>query len=264
MIALGVGAAKTGTHSLAAALGGSFRSGHEPQVKPMLDAVLGHTQGRVSAPGLGERVRSLCEVDGLEVSVSQINGYLVELMVELYPRAWCLLTVRDCRTWLRSFVNHQLSRPLPPDALWTRFRDLRFDLAARPYGPDDAPLERRGLYSLDAYFAYWASHNAKVVRSVRADRLMVIPTLQMTRELPRIGEALGARPETLRAELSHQFRAAYVDSPVDLLDPAYLEAKAEAWTASLWSDTKDLLAPLERNRMAEALGAPAPCRSVAL
>ena len=257
MRAMGVGAAKTGTHALAAALKGAFRTGHEPDAQAMLAAILAQRAGERSPDQLRSDIGALLDRRDLEISVSQINGYLIETMVELHPRALYLLTVRDALSWLRSLVNHQLSFPLPPGSLWGPFRDLRFDVARSPFVAEDQALRRSGLHSLEAYLRYWVVHTAKVARAAPMGRLMVISTPAIDQELPRIAEALGVAPERLGADPGQRFALAYAPSPVDEIDPAYLDSRVRDHTARLWEATQGILEASERERMGSAIH-PAP------
>lgn len=251
--ALGVGAAKTGTHSLAAVLRGAVDAQHEIGATRAPELALSYRAGGIDQAELLWRVAQIEAETGAEVSVSQINGFLIEEMVQLHPRALYLMTVRDAGSWLKSMINAILVGRRDPTSVWNRFRDLRFDVRRHPFEPGDEPLKRRGLHSLEAYLSDWSGHVLRVVAAVPPGRLMVLPTFAIAREIPRLAEALGVAPDRLHPEHSHSNAKRYVDSPLDELDPRWLDQGLKAHSDRLWAGAKERLAGVERDRLEEAI-----------
>ena len=223
-IVFGVGMAKTGTHALAALFRDSRRCAHEPQAEALMRLMLDHHAGRIRQAEFVQFVRQLVDRMDLELNVSQLNGCLVATLAELYPAAKFILTLRDFDSWVRSFINHQLSRTLPSGSAWPAFRDLRFRPAEYPPRCEDAPLTARGLYSLEAYVSYWVRHNQGVIASVPADRLLIVPTDRLLEDADIIGAFIGGASVTeLSGELD--FPGTYVESPFDELDRSYVDAQ---------------------------------------
>jgi hypothetical protein len=229
--AFGVGTAKSGTHALASMF--RIRSAHEPQAEILLRLILGRHQGHIDAVIFSQFVAQLFQRLDLELSVSQINGYMIETLVSLYPEARFVLTLRDCNTWVRSFVNHQLTRTLPPESAWHAFRELRFKQEGHPHRAEDRALKQRGLYSLGAYLSYWVQHNADVIKTVPARQLFIVPTHRLVPEAPRIAEFLGIDPVLIDTDAAHAFRGSYVRGPFDEMDDAYVAACTADFTRSL-------------------------------
>lgn len=234
----GVGMAKTGTHALAALFRDSLRCAHEPGAEALMNLVLHHHAGRIRRTEFLQFVRQLVDRMDLELNVSQINGCLIEALVESYPHAKFILTVRDCESWMRSFINHQLSRRLPPGSAWPAFRDFRFRPAEHPPRAEDAPLTANGLYGLEAYAAYWVRHNRSVLAAIPAGRLLIVPMVKLQEDAAAIGAFVGAGATRLSSEFS--FQGIYVESPFDRLERGYVEEQIASSTGEVLSLCMDI------------------------
>jgi len=186
--AFGVGCAKTGTNSLAQMFARDYRSAHEPAKHALLALILKRPQTKDA--DFRAAVRGLLDPLDLEMNASQLNGYIVESLVALYPNAKFVLTIREPASWVRSFANHQLTRgELARGSLWARFRNLRF------LG-EDMP-EGNALYTLDQYLHFWLSHNLNVLGVVPRERLLVVRTERLNAEIPRLASFLGVGEDTI-------------------------------------------------------------------
>lgn len=186
--AFGVGCAKTGTNSLARMFARDHRSAHEPAKQALLELIL--TGAQAGNAEFRAAVRGLLDPLDLEMNASQLNGYIVETLVALYPDAKFVLTIREPAGWVRSFANHQLTRgELARGSLWARFRNLRFLGEDRPDG--------NALYTLDQYLGFWLSHNLNVLGVVPCERLLVVRTEHLDAEIPRLAEFLAIDAATI-------------------------------------------------------------------
>jgi Sulfotransferase domain len=240
IFAIGVGAAKTGTHSLAAMFEDSLRAAHEPESHHLLRLVLGRASAKLTQSEFVAGVEALFRSLNLELNVCQINGFIVDTLVDLYPEAAYVLTVRDARSWVRSIVNHQVTR-MSYDPAWQDFRELRFQPEAHPRRPEDRPLEKNACYSLDAYLSYWVRHNAGVIQRVPAGRLLIVPMAQLAREAASIAAFIGAGPAAANAEKGHVYSGDYIDSPLDEMNPDYVKDRIAFYTDRLLEQTLPLL-----------------------
>ncbi len=221
--AFGVGCAKTGTNSLAGMFQRHYRAAHEPQVHALIGLIL--ERPHLSEAAFGAAVRALLDPLDLEMNASQLNGYIVETMVALYPDARFILTLREPRSWLRSFANHQMTRGrLKPGSPWARFRDLRF------LAPGETATGGNGLYSIDQYLGYWLSHNVAVMRAVPPERLLVVRTERLDDEIARLAAFLDIAPDSLVP--AHANGGSYEQRPA-LFDDDALAAAAARYAARL-------------------------------
>ncbi|MES1925710.1 sulfotransferase [Salinisphaera sp. T31B1] len=232
-----VGTAKSGTHSINAFIKPPLTAAHELESERTIETIIARRDGQLSDRQLDRFLLKRDRRHRLDVDSSQLNFFFLDELVRLFPRARFILTVREPRAWLDSFVNHQLGRSASSN--WQRLRDLRFRPDVFPHGPDDAVFAEHGLYSLDGYLSYWREHNLKVLEAVPADRLMVLKTRHIGDSIAGIAQFLNVDPELLDAERAHAFTAATKFGLLESLDERYLNDRIRDFTA-------DVMLELER------------------
>ena len=212
----------------------SLRADHEPKAEVLLRLLVDANAGRINESDFRARLVQIFDALDLDLNVSQINGFIMPALVSLYPDARYILTIRDCRSWLYSFVNYQLTMsPTANDSAWPAFRDLRFRPRDFPHTPQDAALEAAKLYSLDAYLAYWLHHNRLVIMTAPPENLLIVPMQRLAPEANRIAAFLGLPPGVADLRESHAHAGLYQASPVDGLDMVYLDDKLAEYEGKL-------------------------------
>lgn len=234
----GVGAAKTGTSSLAAVFEGSgIAAAHEPDCEELIELILARQSGRVSVKKFQSAVKSIIEAQALDANISQINGYIIGDLFAIFPQSKYIITVRDAESWVLSFLNHATTRPLEKDNVWHSFRALRFNRNL-PYHLNDENLRIEGLQSLDSYLTYWMEHTLTVLDTVPESHLLMLSTANIEGELARIAEFIGLNG-ILSVENAHANKGSYLRQP--LLDPEYLTERCNFFTALLLDSAKGMV-----------------------
>ncbi|MBN1268358.1 MAG: hypothetical protein JXB04_02125 [Kiritimatiellae bacterium] len=219
------GTAKSGTNSIAAILH-RFRTAHEPDSQRRLDLILAAAGGGVSAEEIRAFLLRRDRALKLELDSSHLNYFFCRHLANLFPEAQFIVTLRDCYTWADSFMDHQLRR-VPKDR-WRRYRDLRFGAGTFTHAPEEKELAARGLYTLDGYFSYWATHNGQALNTIPPDRLLVIRTREISQSLPRLAEFLRVPVEKLDATRSHANVGRDRKRLLQNIDRDFLEQKVNA------------------------------------
>lgn len=218
-----IGAAKSGTHSIQAIFADTLRAVHEAESRDVIEVILQVAAGKMNGSQLRDYVRQRDRRLWLEIDSSQLNFFLLDELVDLYPDARFILTIRNPYAWIDSFINHQLSRKA--SLWWTQLRDLRFRPDLHVHPPEEEPLRTRNLYTLDGYFSYWASHNEKVLRTVPEDRLLVVRTAEISECTEDIARFAGVPASKASREKSHAFKAKSRFDVLEELNPDYLDTK---------------------------------------
>jgi hypothetical protein len=213
----GVGAAKTGTTSLAKMFQPHFRSAHEPDALALIDWIVNRSEDR---SGLRRWLvkrdrRSMHEVDS-----SQFNADILDLLLDLFPESRFVLTIRNPVDWLESTYDHDLGRPA--DKPWSQLNAYRVRQHTR-YSPYDAQLELLGLRPVDSLLAYWAINNRTVLSVVPAERLLIVRTDQLTQRVADIAEFAGVPVELINLSSSHSYRAEKRYHTLATIDRHYIE-----------------------------------------
>ncbi len=217
------GTAKSGTHSIAALFEDKYRSAHEPESRQVIDMIMNYTAEKINDKSLSKfllkRDRRLC----LDVDSSQLNIFFINKLVDLFPGAKFIFTIRHPYDWLDSFINHQLSRSC--SEYWKKWRDWRFRPDKYSFSEKESVLKEKGLYFLDGYLSYWAYHNKKVIETVPEDRLLVVKTNEITQSLKNIA-AFAEIPESdLNGERSYVYKAKGKFNVPDQIEKEYLDRK---------------------------------------
>jgi hypothetical protein len=227
----GVGAPRTGTHSLAGLFGARVRARHEPAFRAAADAVLAHHAGRWSVDELRRFVRLRDERLRLDVDASHANAFLAAALVAELPDARFVLTMRDCFTWLESALDHALNtrsarRDDPYLAFW-------FGADRSAPTRHDAPLRELGLRGIDCHLAAWTRHNEHVLHAVPAERLLLVRTHELSRRAGDIADFAGIARARLRARLEVRGVARARLRVLERVDPGFVADRASAHCGAL-------------------------------
>lgn len=220
----GVGAPRTGTVSLSR-LFGEYRSGHEAHVNQTLEIIRSARRGcsqRKIIEQVGRRDRRW----RLEFEAAYFFVYLFEALVKAFPRAKFLCTVRPPRSWLRSIIDQCINNPRQslPEA-WRWLRDISFGPPPERYPPEEDPLQRYGLHSLDGYLSYWAFHNRKVLDMLPRERRLLIQTSNLSENTGRIAQFVGVSRSSLQPDRSHVNAASQRHGLLKKMNEGYVHEK---------------------------------------
>jgi hypothetical protein len=163
-----VGMAKTGTTTIHAIFSSScYRSAHEPEGRFIIPKIFDFAKGKIDQTQLTRYVKHRDRRLGLEMDSSNINYYLIDILVREFSEAKFILTIRDCYSWLDSQIEQHM-RVLGKDWYtqpWIDLQDFRFK-SSKKHAKEEKILADKGLYTIDGYLSYWKKHNSKVLAKV--------------------------------------------------------------------------------------------------
>ncbi|MGC3990970.1 MAG: glycosyltransferase [Chthoniobacteraceae bacterium] len=229
----GLGTSKSGTHSLHALCEKKYWTGHEPEDREFIEQIIGYETGEVSRE---EMKRFLVDRDRrmyLEMDASNLNIHVTDLLVELFPTAKFILTVRDCLGWVDSEINHKLSRPFPK--AWQAMWDHRYQAGKIPFSPAEQLLAENHLHTLDGYLKFWNWHNQTALDQIPEHRLLVLKTKEISHATEKIAKFIGVPHQSLDVERSHAFGAARKYGVLAKLDQQMVYEKARQHCGPLMS-----------------------------
>jgi hypothetical protein len=236
--AYGVGAPKSGTHSVANLFSPAYRSAHEPHAVLTLMHLLRWLEGRSSDAAMERLLRARDRWLGLEVEAAHYLHHVVGMLVRLFPEARFVLTIRDPYTWLGSAVVqsiHNYGNPHPNRMVWLALSDLHYRPYGFTYAPEEEALRRHGgVYPIGSYLEYWTAHNRAVLDAVPPERLLVVRTHELRAKSAEMARFLGADPAKLTVEGAHAFARPVKEVVVhEVVDHRFLEAEVERRCAPL-------------------------------
>ncbi len=204
--AFGVGMPKSGTHSLEAIFEG-YRKWHEPRLVRFMNIARRRSEGDLTDTQAREVIRGLDRRMWLELNSSWVNYFLLEILVDEYPQAKFIFTIRDCYSWLDSILNELLG--VDHGEYESQFQRWYGDSLTRESHKDgEKVLEEHGFWPLDGWFRFWNEHNTGVLNLVPSDRLLIVRTPEIRQNIPRIADFLDIPVDTLDASRSHEHKAA--------------------------------------------------------
>lgn len=220
----GVGAPKTGTHSIAGLFSRHFRAEHEIECENMIKQVM--SPAMVNHSWLLMRDRRL----NLDVEVSSVLRYFVEDLVELFPHSKFILTIRSPLEWVHSIITHMHLRPA--SEIWRAFREYRF---GRPsFVAADRSLQAAGLYSIDSLLDYWVDHNRSVLETVPAARLLTISTNEISNSIDQIAEFATIQPHLLDESKCNLFQSRRRSPLLAEIPDSYIYERAKEICGDIW------------------------------
>jgi hypothetical protein len=220
-------------------LAGSLRAAHEPRFRPFISLILRREKQLITESAFTKLVGEQLAELNLALNVSQINGFIVSTLISLYPSAKYILTLRDGGSWVRSVINHHQHHPVSRSSLLHKFAVLRF--GSHSHSPYDRVLKKYGLFSLEGYLSYWKTHNSRVINSVPASHLLIVPTKAITREIPTIAGFIGISQESISHRRSFEFAGEYNNCVFDRINADYIIDRIDWYTATLLSDIDSTL-----------------------
>ena len=230
-----VGAPRSGTHSLAFMFARHYRSAHQADFEKTNTLIRDWLEGNISQSVIKQILRTRDRILGLELESSHALHYWVPLLAELFEDAKFILPIRDPYGWLKSEINKTSMTKSP---YWKMLHPYRYSCYGFEFQPPERPLEQQHrFYPLASYLSYWGDHNRYVIDSVPAERLLVIRTDRIAKDVPKLAAFLGIAPDSIDTSRAHSGQAAKKQIDVlSLVDRGYIESQVHHYCQDLMSE----------------------------
>jgi len=229
-----VGAGKTGTHSVTSMFSKGVRTGHEAEAVPLMEAFLAWKNGRMDKAQFTDWLRARDRRLALEVDSSTLNRDILDILMDEFPDARFVLTIRDCYSWCNSYMNHAMRFRQKTNPLWREIPKWRMGVAFE-HAPEERLLKEQGLASLSFHFCHWTWHNAGVVERVPPARLLVVRTDEIGKRAFEIAEFAGLPRRVVRVDRTHEFRNPARQNILGQIDPQFVESMVDKHCRALMS-----------------------------
>lgn len=200
-----MGIAKTGSTSMAGIFA-RYRSAHEFMSRESAEVIGRHASGEMSREALTDFVRRRDVLGRLEMDSASFNYSFADILVDEFPSALFIVTIRDCYSWLDSLLNMLPSiAPYVPDWVVEYGRRVNGGVL-----PPSALASREMLLQhlpdlIETGLRLWSGANERLLRVLPPDRTLFVRTGEISSSLDRIAAFVGVPATTLSAERSHLF-----------------------------------------------------------
>ena len=215
-----IGAAKTGTKSIANIFSLNFRSGHEPMYIEFTDVLERRRYGEISDYQLAHWFRKRDWMLWLECESSHPLAWFCDILNKTFTKAKFILTVRDCYSWLDSIINQHLNYVWEEKSI--KLRNILFDNDSEH---ETSTLKTFGLYTLNGYLSYWADLNNLVLKSIPAEKLLVVPTHNIINNIESFANFAGVTVNCLDKERYHSHKVIKKHNLLDNIDRSLIADK---------------------------------------
>lgn len=182
-----LGAAKTGTTSVASMFNDCYLSAHEMQVGKTTDLIINYLEQKYSE---NEMISMLIARDKklhLEIESSHLLVYLGHLLTRTFPHAKFIVTIREPYSWLQSRLNYHFFYNPPA---WKRYRDYFWWRNHQGYSQQEKRLEELGLCSLDVYLSQYAEIYRLIESHIPNNKRLIVKTSNLNNSIPKIADFL--------------------------------------------------------------------------
>jgi hypothetical protein len=229
-----VGTAKSGTHSIYAMFSRNVRAGHEKETLEFIEVYFRWREGRMSEQTFRDWIMARDQEWALEMDSSWLNILILDFLVNDFPKARFVLTIRDCYSWLNSEFKRVLHMPSQkPQRI--KIRKFLYDGGDKIHSPEEQVLKEAGLYTLDSYLSRWAEHNEKVLATIPSERLLIVRTEQIRERAFEIADFADLPRYAVRLQRTHEYRNPVQREIIKEIDSNFLERKVEQHCRPLMS-----------------------------
>jgi transcriptional regulator with XRE-family HTH domain len=233
-----VGLPKTGTVSLCGIFG-NYWADHEFNQWDTHQMIRKYEDNLISFAEYQDYVMKRDGMSGyLELDSAHFNRHYMDIIAGAYPKARFIFLVRDCFSWVDSFINYFTEPNKEAIQSSPEWNGLPFDL---PRGDNAAKKEliANFIQYIDIPLAFWAAENLKMIEKCRRlsnDRFLIIKTNEIHDKTDEIAGLVGIDPGTLIKERSHLNKASYHVNILKRLDSQFLEEKFDFHCSSLMNE----------------------------
>ena len=220
-----VGAAKTGTTSIADMLLPKYRAQHEPEPARTVDLVIKHLSDEITDADVRDRLRKRDRRLRLELESSHPMGYLTPLLVDVFPDARFIITIREPRAWLASRLKFHFIVDSSEIPAWRPYRKYFWGENHDSFNKEEEVLQEYGLAPLSVYLKQYEEHYQNVMKAVPSERRLIIPTKHLDRALSQIACFLSLSPNEI--EPSHRKKSPTKIDIINNINEEYVDQKIQ-------------------------------------
>ena len=228
-----LGLPRTGTASIAGMFRKRYRAEHEPENIYTTEKIIDYIKGYINERQMISFIKKRDKCLWLEVESSHFLYFFIDILLNEFEDAKFIFMIRDCYSWLNSYIDHQLGRPLSlKTGFWKKLRDIYFNNNFK-YSEEEQILSKHGLYTIDGYLSRWKRYNEEILSLVPKDRLMIIRTFEIDRNIENIEKFLDIPANSLNRSKLHLNKRTKGFDLLSKIDKKFLKKKFDFYCKDL-------------------------------
>lgn len=215
-----IGAAKTGTTSVASMFKPEYRSEHEAEIETLNHQIIKYLEHEINAKDMESFIQERDKRLKLEIESSHPMGYISDILAKSFPEAKFIITIREPQSWLRSRLNfhHKVDPPA-----WREYREYFWIRPHNEHSEAEKPLAQYSLSSLDVYLSQYTDHYHRVLNAVPHERRLIVKTHELKDSIDCLAQFAGTPKQHLH--ISHSNREPNKILPLEDMDENYVRDK---------------------------------------
>src|SRR5262249_18275932 len=127
----------------------------------------------------------------LEMNSASFNHHFLDILLDEFPQAKFVYTIRDCYSWLNSILNMSASFGTSTPVWMVKY--------GRMFGvePQDGDLEsveravRKNPERVEPLLEYWGRYNKGILERLPSDRTLIVRTEEISKSFDEFGRFAG-------------------------------------------------------------------------
>ena len=249
--AYNVGLPRTGTSSLAS-LFGLYQSDTEFMEQETVERIIAVHDGNLSAKEFRDYILHRDQAGKLEMDSASFNHFYLDILIEEFPQAKFVFTIRDCYSWLNSYFKLLLKyrkrfddQGIDPPVWMVDYGRIFFgELAWDVWEPFSSPqyLQQKLLELpeiLDAFLRHWGESNRRILELLPRERSLVIRTHELADKLDELARFINIPSYSLTSVYHTNISAEKIDL-LSVLDEGMFDQRTKLYC----SDVLEQIFPL--------------------
>ena len=203
--AYNVGLPKTGTSSIWA-LFGHYRSGNEFMERETVMQIVSWHDGTLSDTAFRAYLLQRDQEGGLEMDAASFNHLYLDLLVEMFPQAKFICTIREPYTWMNSYCKMLLryrrlfaTQNVAPPQWMTDYGRILFGTFTWDAFTSLDALQSQLATLADGFVRHWGEAHRRIFALLPRDRSLVLRTHELSAQLDALAQFVGVPRQTLTA-----------------------------------------------------------------
>jgi hypothetical protein len=224
----GIGAAKTGTTSLARLMADDLRSHHEPKTKQTTRVIIDYLEGKLTEQQVAQYLLKRDHSLFLELEASPPLGYVCPILARIFPESKFIVTIRDPKKWLRSRLNYH--HGISPKE-WEKYRKFIWSRHDKGHAACEKVLLEKNLYPISAYLGQYAEQYKIIFDNIDKSRVLIVNTDNINTSVNDIAEFCSVLNVQLEPKVARQYKPS--ENVIDRLPSDFVDHQIEEYTKDL-------------------------------